>query len=274
MMNHIDKGQKKLAVLKKELQVIERKEEKLKKAAQKEATAWKKSLESKIPPKVLGGLKKAFYSAFATVFEKGISVIEKTYSVEERKADHQILDYALDIKGGRRELRKMQGNARKTDAKNMLLTTVEGVGLGALGVGIPDIVVFVGMLLKGIYETALLYGFDYNQLKERYLILKMMEVSICKGEAWIDGNLQVEKLLRNMESQNITEELFQQQMKNTAEAFATDLLVLKFVQGLPIVGIVGGAANPIYYKKVMDYVALKYQKRYVVKKSIVGIKQL
>ena len=33
-------------------------------------------------------------------------------------------------------------------------------------------------LLKGIYETALLYGFDYNQLKERYLILKMMEVSI------------------------------------------------------------------------------------------------
>ena len=28
------------------------------------------------------------------------------------------------------------------------------MGLGLLGIGLPDIVLFVGMLLKGVYETA------------------------------------------------------------------------------------------------------------------------
>ena len=46
-----------------------------------------------------------------------------------------------------------------------------------------------------------------------------------------------------------------------------DMLLLKFIQGLPVVGIVGGAANPVYYKKIMDYVELKYKKRYLMGKK-------
>ena len=35
----------------------------------------------------------------------------------------------------------------------------------------------------------------------------------------------------------------------------------------PIVGMIGGAANPVYYHKVMSYVQLKYRKRYLLKKK-------
>ena len=44
------------------------------------------------------------------------------------------------------------------------------------------------------------------------------------------------------------------------------MLVLKFIQGLPIVGIVGGAFNPVYYNKIMKYVRIKYYKRYLIEK--------
>lgn len=46
-----------------------------------------------------------------------------------------------------------------------------------------------------------------------------------------------------------------------------DMLLLKFIQGMPIVGILGGAANPICYNKVMKYVQMKYRKRYLLQKE-------
>lgn len=45
-----------------------------------------------------------------------------------------------------------------------------------------------------------------------------------------------------------------------------DMLLLKFVQGLPLVGVLGGAGNPVYYRRVLRYVALKYRKRYLFQK--------
>ena len=52
-----------------------------------------------------------------------------------------------------------------------------------------------------------------------------------------------------------------------ASAFAVDMLLLKFIQGLPVVGVIGGAANPVYYSKVMKYVQMKYRKRYLLKQK-------
>ena len=50
-----------------------------------------------------------------------------------------------------------------------------------------------------------------------------------------------------------------------ASALAMDMLILKFIQGIPVVGILGGAANPVYYGKILKYVRLKYRKGYLLK---------
>lgn len=63
------------------------------------------------------------------------------------------------------------------------------------------------------------------------------------------------------------EKELKQQIERTANAFATEMLVTKFIQGLPVVGILGGAANPVYYQKIMRYVQLKYRKRYLLGKK-------
>lgn len=252
------------AALNKELQIVQKQERKLEQAALKaKPAAWKTELENRIPDKAYTGLESAFCKGFRLVFEQGRGVIEKGYNKENLKTDHAIRDYAVQLKGSRIELRQMRKHAARADVFNMAVTTVEGVGLGALGIGIPDIVLFLGNLLKSVYETALNYGFDYDSRQEQLLILKMMQTALSNGEDWIRGNAAVDEMLF-VQPDDITDEGFQQQIKDTANTFAMDMLILKFIQGLPVVGVIGGAANPVYHGKIMKYVHLKYRKRYLM----------
>ena len=253
------------SALRKELLTVKKQEKNMERAALKAKPAvWKKELESRIPEKVYTGLESAFCKGFGVVFDQGRAIIEKGYSKEDLQADHAIRDLAVQLKGGRKELKQMYRSAKQADFVNMAVTTAEGIGLGALGVGMPDIVLFLGNLLKGIYETALHYGFDYDSRQEQLLILTMMQTALSHGENWIRGNAAVDEMLLP-EAADISEDTFKQQVKATASAFAVDMLLLKFIQGLPVVGIIGGAANPVYYSKVMKYVQLKYRKRYLLK---------
>ncbi|MBP3701417.1 MAG: EcsC family protein [Lachnospiraceae bacterium] len=252
--------------IQKELKSLQKQEEKMQKTAMKQpvAASWKTELEKKVPEKVYSNLKLAFGKAFSIIFEKGTGIIEKSYNKDAIHKEQKIRDYAVQVKGNRRELRKVKKSAEVSGLGNMALTTVEGIGLGALGVGLPDIVMFVGVLLKGIYETALHYGIDYTHVGERYLILKMMEASLAKGEHWVECNAEVDRLIYQGRQEIPDLEDMEEQRKRTADAFAIDMILLKFIQGLPIVGILGGAGNPVYYNKVMHYVRIKYQKRYLL----------
>lgn len=199
---------------------------------------------------------------FPVVFTQGVGVIEKTYNRQNLEETHSVQDYAVQVKGGRKELKQVKRNAGRSGLTNTALTTVEGIGLGALGIGLPDIVVFVGMLLKGVYETALSYGFAYDTPEERLFILRMMETALTKGPDFAVKNARVDGMIEEMPQTG--EDELQAQIQKTGSAFAVDMLLLKFVQGFPLVGILGGAANPVYYNKVMRYVQLKYQKRYLL----------
>lgn len=250
--------------LEKELAAVERKERKLEEAAQTARDpGWKTQLESRIPEKVYSGLESAFVKGFSLVFQQGRSLIERSCGTETIRADFEVRDFAARRKGGRKELRQMAAGARRKDFQNLTVTTLEGIGLGALGVGMPDIVLFLGNLLKGIYETALNYGFSFDEPREQMLILLMMQTALTTGESRSAKNTEVEEVLRQ-EPEEVSEEMLQNRLRETASAFAMDMLLLKFIQGLPVVGILGGAANPVYYSRVMKYVQLKYRKRYLL----------
>ncbi len=221
-------------------------------------------MEEKIPEKVYVGLESAFCKGFSIVFQKGRAVIEKSYNKNEMKENHTVYDFAFRVKGGRHEIREMQRNAERKNLLNTAITTAEGVGLGALGIGMPDIVLFIGMLLKGIYETALNYGYDYESRYEQLVILKMMAASLGTGKTFTKQNEEIDALMGAIGT-DISDAEFKAQIKTTASVFAMDMLLLKFIQGLPVVGVVGGAANPVYYRKILRYVQLKYQKRFLEK---------
>ena len=157
------RDKRRAAAIRKELQLVLRQEERRKAAAQRGRPArWKQELEQKLPEKVYAGLQSAFGKAFSLVFRKGGAILEKSYRKEERLSDHRVDDYVLRHRGQRVALRRMRKTASRANLGNLAITTVEGVGLGALGIGLPDIVLFITMLLRGIYETALSYGFSYD----------------------------------------------------------------------------------------------------------------
>ena len=85
------KRDKRIAVLRKELLVVLKQENKMRKAALEARPAgWKTALEEKLPAKVNTGLQKAFCKGFAVVFSKGRSIIEKSYRKETLLEDHSI----------------------------------------------------------------------------------------------------------------------------------------------------------------------------------------
>lgn len=258
---------KRVKTIEKELKAVEKQEKRLRKTALNAKPApIKTALENKIPQKVYFGLEAAFSKGFAAVFSQGKTLIEKTYQKETIQNNHAIRDYAVQLKGGRKELKQMHKSAKRSDTLNVVVTTAEGIALGALGIGMPDIVLFLSTLLRGVYETALNYGFDYESWREQYIILKMMAASLTYGEGWEEENEEVDELIRE-EELTVTEEALNTQLKQTASVFAMDMLLIKFIQGLPIIGILGGAANPIYYNRVVKYVQLKYRKRYLLKQK-------
>lgn len=253
--------------IEKELQKIEKAEKRMRRQLEKKKEPiWKGALEEKIPDKIMAGLQKAFSKAFYLIFEKGNVIIEKTYDRDSIEKDFQIRDFAVDLKGGRKEIRKLKKDAAGENAINTLFTTVEGIGLGVFGIGFPDIVIWVAFLLRGVYETSLKYGFDYERPEEKVFILKMLETAMLTGEEWKTANKSVDSYTKGTADIILTNEDIKWQIEKTANVFATDMLIMKFIQGIPVVGMIGGASNPVYYHKIMGYVQLKYRKRYLLGK--------
>lgn len=255
---------KQIKSLNREFRALQRREDKLMTAALKaRRPGWKKMLEEKVPAKVYAGLNSAFAKGFSLVFQHGRKIIEKTYKKDAIAQKHSASNENFQTSGKRKEVRQIHKNAKKASGFNIAMTTVEGIGLGALGVGMPDIVLFLTTVLRGVYETALHYGFGYESRFEQMLILKMMAASLSAGEDWFRRNKEVNDwILQN--SREILETDFQAQIQDTASVFAVDMLLLKFIQGLPVVGVLGGAANPVYYHKILAYTQLKYRRRYLL----------
>lgn len=222
-------------------------------------------IEGKIPEKLLEIIDAAFYKAFFVIFEKGTGVIEKTFKGEELQLEFQVNDFRVDKKPTKRSLKKVETAGKKSRLFNSAMTTAEGIGLGLLGVGIPDIPIFLSMLLKGLYELSASYGYDYNQKEEQIFILRLIAAGSAADEekrkadrlvdAWI-GLAEVEDALS-----------FEEEVKRASAALSNGMLMAKFIQGLPLVGAVGGMSNPMVYQKVMHYAAMKYKKRYLAAKQ-------
>ena len=221
-------------------------------------------IEDKIPEKLKGTLDAAFYKAFLLIFEKGTGVIEKTFKGEELQLEFQVNDFRVDKKPTRHSLRKLEAAGRKSKLLNSAVTTVEGIGLGALGVGIPDIPVFLSMLLKGMYEMAASYGYDYNKKEEQILILRMITAGLADGAEKRSADRLVEEWLGFVPATKAR--TFEEEVEQAAEALSNTMLMAKFIQGLPVVGVAGGVNNPFVYQKVSQYAALKYKKRYLASK--------
>lgn len=246
------------------------------------ASDWQEKIAKYVPQKLEDTLNTAFFKAFEMIFDKGTGIIEKTYQREKKEQNYKINAYAADVRNTRWSLRAFGRDAAISKNINMAVSTVEGMGMGILGMGIPDIPVFLGVLLKSIYEIALSYGFSYDTEEEQIFILKLIETALSHEQELAEQNMELNLWMQGKklgsartqtgETQEASEEqadarqfeiVRSEQIKRTADALSKELLYLKFVQGLPVVGVVGGFSDMIYQKKISDYAVLKYKRRFL-----------
>lgn len=247
-------------LIKKELRYIDR--------HKKEKTSFiQTKLEKIVPPGLQNTLEKAFIKGFHLVFQKGTFLIEKTYKKEEYEKDYKINEYTASVKANRKSLKAFRTKARNINRKNTLLSGVEGVALGAAGIGIPDIPLFLGVLLKSLYEISLSFGFSYENPREQLFILKLIETAIYYGEDFDEKDEVINEMITNSNKIYKIEDInINSSIEQTAKALSKELLYMKFLQGIPVAGIIGGLSDITCQQAVTEYAMLKYEKRFLLNK--------
>lgn len=242
-------------VLRQEQQFIE-------KRLEKKSSLLNQKLEEKVPEKLGETLERAFEKAFTLVFNKGTSIIEKTYKREELEKTYKVQQFEADLRRNKKSLNAMKKKATQTGLGNLMLSGVSGVGMGALGIGLPDIPIFIGILLKNVYEIALHYGFNYDTEEEKYLILLIIQGANSYGEDLKQINKEINHYCQCGQFSAACQ--MQERIKKAAKTLSGELLYMKFLQGIPIVGAVGGAYDVVYLQRVNEYAKLKYHYRYLL----------
>lgn len=248
---------------KKENKLLNKKENKIIKS---KVSPISDKIEEKIPQKLKDTLESAFYNGFKLVLEKGSKYIEKLYNKDKIQLEHDVNNYSLDKKVTKKSIRVMDSQGKKSKLINSTISTIEGAGLGVLGIGLPDIPLFIAMILKTIYEIALSYGFDYESEEEKIYILNLINVALTNGEEKVICNEKLNEIEHRIDSNIEISNDLDLEIRNTSQVLSKSLLMAKFIQGLPIVGVLGSVTNYQVINKVSKYAGIRYKKRYLNKK--------
>lgn len=254
-------------LIKKNLNKLEKKEAKILKNKKgiidEKLDPIRDKVEAYVPDGLKDTLDKAFYNAFKIVFEKGTKVIEKSYNKKRIQHNHNLHDFSFRNSKTKRTMKRIDKHARKSKLINTSISTIEGAGLGFLGMGLPDIPLFTAMILKTIYEISLSYGYLYELDDEKIYILNLINAALTTGETQEKYNLRVDAISHNIDNHFIMNYDINEEIIRTSKILSDSMLTSKFVQGIPIVGVVGSIANYRIINKISKYGSIKYKKRYL-----------
>lgn len=241
---------------------------------------WVRLIAKKVPSSLQKTLEIAFNKAFVTVFDNGMGIIEKTYRKDKQIQLYKSNQHRLERDGFQgKSMRRFEKQAKKTISKNLVISSVEGIGFGLVGFGIPDIPIFVSVLLKSIYEIAISYGYSYSTDKEKLFILKVIDTALKSGDILRQQDEELNRLIERYHKEErmpekygetdpfVTELQIVRQIDYSAGALSRNLLYGKFVQGTTFVGVIGGTADITCLKRVTDYALLKYKRRFLLRQE-------
>lgn len=218
-------------------------------------------LADKIPSTLQNTLDEAFASAFTLIFDQGLDIIEKTCNKDAIQKEYRIKHHRDLAQQDQRSLHTFAETGNKVGKKNLTTSGTIGIGMGVLGMGIPDIPIFTTFILKSIYEIALNYGFQYESPKERAFILMLIQAAVSNGEPLTEIDAKINDFIATGKLPKDFDRT--EQIKATSKALSKELLYMKFLQGVPIVGAIGGAYDVIYLKQINEYANYKYQRRFL-----------
>lgn len=254
-------------IIKKHLNKLDKKEQKIlnskRGVIEKKMEPLVNKVESKVPESLKTTLDKAFNKAFQVIFQNGTRYIEKLFNKNKIQFAHNVNDYSLNVNLDKGSIKRIDKHAQRSNLLNTSISTIEGAGLGFLGMGLPDIPLFTAMILKTIYEISLSYGFLYEIDEERVYVLNLINSALTKDEVQRKYNHRVDIIGEKIDSHVNFEYDLNKEIANTSKILSNSMLTSKFVQGIPVVGVVGSVVNYKIINKISKYSSIKYKKRYL-----------
>lgn len=186
---------------------------------------------------------------------------------QRREEAYQVRRFAADLREDRRSLRAFSKAADRAGQGSVVQAGVQGVGLGLLGIGLPDIPLFTLTLLKTIRETAVSFGFAGTETDEQVWILRLIEASLSSGTELEERNRMLNQFIQEGAWAGFTGTGAADAGKR-AHMLSQSMLYWKFVQGIPLVGAVGGAWDAVCLRRVQRYAAIKYSRRFLIDRKL------
>ena len=221
--------------------------------------------EKRVPDKLLQTMDIAFYSAFQVLFQRGTRLLGRTIPARKLLGERYLKEYAIRKAPGARSMGAFHRSAAISGALITAAATTEGCVLGLLGMGLPDIPILMSILLGAIYHTAVRYGFAYDTRGERSYILLVLCAALTVGPDRKSYSTRADELGRLLDQERVPWVDLEAQMREAAKALAGAMLVPKFLQGMTVIGVVGGASNFSTSRRVTETANLKYQRRFLEK---------
>lgn len=245
---------------KRELHRVEQQEGSYLKRRGKDKTSLINSLTKKqVPEKVLDTLEEVFYRSLKMMMEKGTNGLEKTIGRDQKEVRWEENIQHAQILRDSASIRNLGREATKDGAKSLLLSGLTGVGLGFMGIGIPDVAVYSAMLIREVYSHALNYGYHYDTDEEKYFVLLLIRGAFLSGPALAEVNEKANLFMKKGEIPENTDLL--KEIQTTAQTVANEISSAKVVQQIPLVGVVGGVYDAVYMARLTEFADIKYRKR-------------
>lgn len=232
---------------------------------------WEKKLEQAVPAGLQEKLEAAFYQAFRLILENGTGIIEKTYSRERLEAEYRTREFAAFLYPERKNVAAGRKAAGKGKYAGVAASYLEGAALGVLGIGLPDIPLFLSALLRGLYTQALHFGIDYRKPEELDFLLELLILSLDRGKQMKEKdaamNRRIYRLEKNLE-RGSGHPGGDERIRCAAGALSGALLYMKFLQGIPLAGVIGGVYDGVCMKRIMDYAGIKMERRWLLRQQL------
>ena len=166
---------------------------------------------------------------------------------------------------------------------------VIAIGIGGSYLGAKAVIIFVSAFVPcvinsyaGIKQTKAVHlwvaqTFGVSRHKQLTTIaiptalpLIFTGLRISLGTAWMTlcaaemlaANKEVNQLIRKGLSSDTS--TVDERINEAAVALDRALLLMKFLQKIPVVGVIGGLSDFVYMERISDYAVLKYQRRFLV----------
>ncbi|MDF2606332.1 MAG: transporter-associated protein EcsC [Bacillales bacterium] len=144
------------------------------------------------------------------------------------------------------------------------IAVAEGAGTGAAGllIGLADFPLLLGLKLKFMYDIAIIYGYDVNQLKERQFLLHIFLLTYSSSETKISLLKKIDRWDELTESERTIDwDIFQKEYRDSID-------LIKMLQLVPGIGAaVGAYANYTLLEKLGETSKNCYRIRKLNEKS-------